>query len=44
MVEVGDPNQLLPTSFFDRINEVDEEEMTGTEQSEEHSRCNAPNI
>jgi very-short-patch-repair endonuclease len=34
MVVVGDPNQLPPTSFFDRINDADEEDITGAEESE----------
>ena len=34
LVVVGDPKQLPPTSFFDRIVEDDEEDPTGIEESE----------
>jgi len=34
LVVVGDPKQLPPTSFFDRVVEEDEEDPTGIEESE----------
>ena len=34
LIVVGDPKQLPPTSFFDRIVEDDEEDATGLEESE----------
>jgi superfamily I DNA and/or RNA helicase len=34
LVVVGDPKQLPPTSFFDRIVQDDEEDPTGIEESE----------
>lgn len=34
LVVVGDPKQLPPTSFFDRLVEDDEEDPTGIEESE----------
>jgi very-short-patch-repair endonuclease len=34
LVVVGDPKQLPPTSFFDRLIEDDEEDPTGLEESE----------
>ncbi|MGR9107782.1 MAG: DUF4011 domain-containing anti-phage protein Hhe, partial [Gammaproteobacteria bacterium] len=34
LVVVGDPKQLPPTSFFDRVIEEDEEELTAIEESE----------
>ena len=34
LVVVGDPKQLPPTSFFDRISDDDEEDSTTTEESE----------
>ena len=34
LVVVGDPKQLPPTSFFDRILEEDEDDPTGIEESE----------
>jgi len=34
LVVVGDPKQLPPTSFFDRVVDDDEEDLTGIEESE----------